>query len=222
MARPKTPTLTQRNLSSYGISPSKRKRVSEGGDDDDFFGDDDFNSDEERQLAALTDRSAEKAKGKVVATAVYETPTAQRTVVDDGLPTPATSRNLFPRSKTVSFSEGNVPSSSATTATLTATTPHTPSDNIEDLHDKVMTLLRGQAGLDAKVLQSVNDLLITSSRRSKGIVKGRDSARDALKDKEVMIVKLNDKIVQLENKVTMLDKHITKIKKGMMDVYQNN
>lgn len=241
-ARPQTPTgngpsssssssglsLTQRSLAAYGISPSKRKRRES--DDDDVFGLDDWNSDEERQLADLTDRSAEKAKRQ--STNIQDTPTAQRSTVVDGLATPRSpTRNLFSKpktpasastpstgtvtSKTVSFEESLLNSSAPGSATQTK-----DDDDGAELAEQITRLLR-EKNVDSSTIQSVQGLLATSARKTKGLSRGRDAARAALQDKNAEIAKLKQRILMLENRLTVQDKNLTDAKRNLMKMYES-
>lgn len=124
--RPKTPSFTQRPLTSFGIqvtpggrrlsdssadsiavamqipcSPSSKRKRDAFDDDGDDFGH--LNSDDERQLAVVADNSAKKSKPSPAALDnapkdAYTTPTANRTVdTIAGLPTPSVTRTLFPK-----------------------------------------------------------------------------------------------------------------------------
>jgi chaperonin cofactor prefoldin len=276
--RPKTPTLRQKALESFGIeatpsrgpqivsgvsgilrtappkasfvstqtatetgSPvtpsSKRKRSGKGDWDQDCDLISDLDSDEERQLAEITDQSAEKVTPKRVAEDVFSTPPTNRRTADivGGLPTPSVSRTLFPpseakRYKTVSFDEP-LSSDSPTTPSKTPSShsgvspvcpASSPSEaSVPDVTEEVMNLLSGQQ-VDAKVLRSVNDLLLTFARKAKGVSLGRDSARAALNEKDKKIAELQEKIRDLENKEEYNRKRMTKLKSQLIQMYEDN
>ncbi|RGP73780.1 DNA topoisomerase 3-alpha [Fusarium longipes] len=214
--------------------PTKRRWDAFEKDEGEEFSD--VCSDEERQMAAIADKSAEKA-----ARNRYTTPSTPRSAdVISGLPTPSVSRTLFPaseskRQKQVSFDES--PSRCTDTmssATLSANTtpsktpsrhqelsPSSPTETSYDVMDEVMGLLRGQK-VDSKTLLSVQNILATSARRTKGIVLGRDTARASLKAKDEKIATLQERIVALENRERMHRNQMTNIKAGLMKMYDDN
>ncbi|KAM0345177.1 hypothetical protein ACHAPU_006812 [Fusarium lateritium] len=229
----KLPSAPAVALETPSRGSSKRRRDAFEQDEDEFG---DLGSDEERQMAAIADKSAEKAAQRR-----YTTPnTSRSTHVISGLPTPSVSRTLFPaseskRQKQVSFDE--TPSrytSSMSTATLSAsTTPSktpsgpqdipsgSPPDASFDVTDEVMDLLRGQK-IDHKILSSIQSTLATAARRTKGIVLGRDSARATQKAKDEKIVALQERIVALENRERTHRSQMTNIKAGLMKMYDDN
>jgi hypothetical protein len=223
----------------------------------------DMDSEEERELATMTDRSAQR----FLRAEDYGNQQA-----DDGEDDGATvssrpvARTLFPqaqgakRRKSVSFEE---PEPSAPTSSK-ATTVHTndaesapppstmqmsppssmeeapttfPSsavtatqqndgdedkeDGDDDITEQVMSLLQTQS-IDPSVLASVNNLLVVSARRTKGLAKGRDSAREAVKEKKMKIGRLQEKIAALENSERSLNSQITHMKAGLMKMYEAN
>lgn len=204
---------------------SKRKR--DAFECDEFS---DMDSEEERQLVVIADESAKKPSST---SDQFTTPVANRTHdVVDGLPTPSVTRTLFSstakRHKQVSFED--IPSSATlSSATTTPTlnrsqvTPSSgsPGDNSHDVTDEIMELLRGQ-GVDAGVLTSVQGVLATAARKTKGIERGRDLARTSLKAKDDKIARLQDRIVALENKEKMHQARMTDLKAGLMDMYHKN
>ncbi|KAI1036892.1 hypothetical protein LB503_002941 [Fusarium chuoi] len=205
--------------------PTKRRRDVFEEDDDEFS---DIASDEERQMAAIADKSAEK-----VAQSRFTTPTTTRSI--SGMPTPSVSRTLFPtseskRQKQVSFED--TPSVSSTTLSANTTPSKTPCgtqglpassppETAYDVTDEVMNLLRGQQ-IDKSVLSSVQSILEASARRTKGIVLGRDSARSSLKIKDDKIAAMQERITALENRERMHRTQMTNIKAGLMKMYDDN
>ncbi|KAI8720758.1 hypothetical protein NCS52_00521700 [Fusarium sp. LHS14.1] len=222
-------------LETPSRGPTKRKRdVFEDDEDEDEFSD--LGSDEERQMVAIADKSAEKA----AAQRRYETPTNMRsTDVISGLPTPV-SRTLFPgtdskRQKQVSFEDTpSRPSVALSSATISAgTTPSrtpagpqaapssSPPDNGYDVADEIMGLLQGQK-VDPSVLRTIKHTLTTAARRTKGIILGRDSARATLKIRDEKIASLQERITTLENRERMHRSQMTNIKANLMKMYDDN
>lgn len=216
-------------------APTKRKRdVLEEDDDEDEFSD--LGSDEERQMVAIADKSAEKA----AAQKRYETPTNLRSAdVISGLPTPV-SRTLFPgtdpkRQKQVSFedtpsrrsialssatiSAGTTPSRTLQPAPSTSSSP--PADSSYDVTDEVMGLLRGQ-NVDAGVMRTIRHVLTTAARRTRGIVLGRDSARANLRVRDEKVASLQERVTALENRERMHRNQMTNIKANLMKMYDDN
>jgi hypothetical protein len=213
---------------------SKRRRDAFEEDEDEFS---DIGSDEERQMAVIADKSAEKA----AAQRRYNTPSTSRSAdVISGLPTPSVSRTLFPasdskRQKQVSFNDtpsrytDTMSSATLSADTTPSKTPSKPQDIPSssppetgfDVTDEVMDLLRGQK-IDPKVLSSVQSTLATAARRTKGIVLGRDSARATLKAKDEKIATLQERIAALENRERMHRSQMTNIKAGLMKMYDDN
>lgn len=203
---------------------SKRKRDIRARWDEDEFSD--LDSDEERQLVIISDRSAQKMTPQGAVTGdIFLTPVTDSRTTDivGGLPTPSVSRTLFPASsaargpKTVSFEDlptpGKTPSSDL--EVMLKSPAATPSGGSDDVTDKVMSLLQGQK-IDPSVLQSVRGLLQDASRKTKGIAMGRDMVRVALKEREQRICKLQDRLRDLENKAAYHHKNTTEVKRRMM------
>jgi hypothetical protein len=213
--------------------PTKRRRDVFEEDEEEFS---DIGSDEERQMAAIADKSAEKAAQKR-----FTTPSTSRSAdVISGLPTPSVSRTLFPaseskRQKQVSFDETPsrytdiMPSATLSANTTPSKTPSrqqelpssSPPETNYDVTDQVMGLLRGQK-VDSKTLSSVQNILTTAARRTKGIVLGRDTARASLKAKDEKIATLQERIAALENRERMHRGQMTNIKAGLMKMYDDN
>ncbi|KAK1250366.1 hypothetical protein MKX08_010369 [Trichoderma sp. CBMAI-0020] len=222
----------------------------------------DMDSEEERELATMTDRSSQRFLRA-------EAYIGQQT--DDGEddaaagPSRPVARTLFPqaqgakRRKSVSFEEPepSAPTSSKATtihsndarfapppstmqmsppssmeeaapfpsSAMTATQQNDGDEDKEggdnDITEQVMSLLQTQP-IDRSVLASVNNLLVVSARRTKGIAMGRDSAREAVKEKKMKIGRLQEKIAALENSERSLNGQITHMKAGLMKMYEAN
>lgn len=223
---------------------SKRKRdVFEDDSDSDKFSD--LESDEERQLAEMTDQSARKLQARQQPQ--YSTPVnSNSTDVVSGLPTPSVARKLFPgpgsenkRQKQVTFEDAAPAPASVqltTPATLNKSTapatatpapdrapppPSSPPNDGYDMTDEVMGLLRDQ-GLSPEVLRSVQSTLATAARRTKGIVLGRDSARATVKARDEKIASLQERVAALENREKMHRSQVTSIKANLMKMYEDN
>ncbi|CAM1506554.1 Fc.00g061950.m01.CDS01 [Cosmosporella sp. VM-42] len=218
------PSSTLAEMGTPCPPSSKRKR--DAFEEDTEFSD--LDSDEERQLAAIADKSAEKIR----AAKAPITPSNTRTHdVVNGLPTPSVARTLFPgsdakRQKQVTFED--TPSSATLSATVTPSTVRSqappsssPPDTSYDVTDEVMTLLRGQ-NIEPDVLTSVQSVLTTSARKAKGIAMGRESARASLKARDDRIAALQERIVALENKERMHHSRVTNIKANLMKMYEDN
>ncbi|KAJ4268253.1 hypothetical protein NW762_002315 [Fusarium torreyae] len=232
-SKPTSPPTAAVETPSQGSSKRRRDVFEE--DENEFS---DLGSDEERQMVAIADKSAEKAAAQ---RRQYDTPTTSRSAdVIGGLPTPSVTRTLFPasdskRQKQVSFedspSRSTATMSSATlsanpTPSKTPTAPQeipssSPPETSYDVTDEVMDILRGQK-IDPKVLSSVQSTLATAARRTKGIVMGRDSARASLKAKDEKIATLQERITALENRERMHRNQMTNIKAGLMKMYDDN
>lgn len=233
-----TQTLGQTQASTTPLSPStpssKRKRNGKDAWDPDEFSD--LDSDDERQLAEITDWSAQKLTPQRPADDIFTTPATNRRTTDivGGLPTPSVSRTLFPtseakRSKTVSFEEPE--SSDALTTPSKTPSSHSsidlaspsssPPDVTHDVTEQVMALLKDQK-IDPAVLRSVQNVLTTSARQTKGLSMGRDAARAALKDKDKKISQLQEKIRDLENTAAYNRKAITNMKSQIIRIYEEN
>ncbi|KAK4079296.1 transcriptional regulator family: Zinc finger, GRF-type [Trichoderma harzianum] len=224
----------------------------------DVFAEDDFDdlgSDEERQLADMTDKSVEK----FIRSQAYDDLKAA-----DGQDDVAASssrpvaRTLFPqaqsskRSKSVSFEEPEAfppaptkskdaqssPTSTQQTtppSSMDAPPPTVPSsamtatqlnddderEDSDDITEQVMNILQTES-IKPSVLESVRNILATSTRRNRGIAMGRDSARAALDEKKIKIVRLQERIAVLENEKQSLNGQITNIKASLMQMYEDN
>lgn len=241
--------------------PSGRKR-GRGEFEEDLLSE--MDSEEERELATMTDRSFQK----FLREDAYSGSSQQ---ADDGEddaaagPSRPVARTLFPqvqdvkRRKSVSFEEPEPfasTSSKVTTArsnatesapppstmqisppssmeeappfpssAMTATQQNDDDENKEggedEITEQVMSLLQTQS-IDPSVLESVHNILVVSSRRTKGIAMGRDSARASVNEKKMKIGRLQEKIAALENTERALNSQITHMKAGLMKMYEAN
>ncbi|KAI1844285.1 hypothetical protein JX266_009576 [Neoarthrinium moseri] len=236
----KTPTAQDQTPSA--AMGSKRKRPIFGEDNDDLFGETD--SDEERQLAAMTDSSSQSRERTRDA---FATPAARRpTDIAAGMPTPSLTdkpvrRVLFADSETpanigthkrqrVDDSGGyanvgvpSTPSSSQDAAMPSSSpnTPGTPGASLGNITGEIMELLKGQA-VDEKVLRQVKTALEKYAAKAKGIELGRDASRKAVKNADARIAQLQMRVADLENKRKLDADARRKMKAGLMELYTGN
>ncbi|KAL7901356.1 hypothetical protein HDV63DRAFT_196107 [Trichoderma sp. SZMC 28014] len=223
----------------------------------------DMDSEEERELATMTDRSTQEFL-RVGAYSGLQADDGE----DDAAAGPSrpVARTLFPqaqgakRRKSVSFEEPepSAPTSSRATTvyendaepappptgamqmsppssmdetapfplSAMATTQQTDDGEDKEIGDnditeQIMSLLQTQS-IDPSVLASINNLLVVSARRTRGIAMGRDSARAAVNEKKMKIGRLQEKIAALENSERSLNGQITYMKAGLMKMYEAN
>ena len=74
-----------------------------------------------------------------------------------------------------------------------------------------MQLLRRTTVSD-DVLDQVQALLATAERKMEGFVRGRDAVRGALREKDVRIAELQERVTQLENRGFMQEGRIREMK----------
>lgn len=217
---------------------SKRKRdviEADDDDDDDLFGD--MDSEEERQLAAITDFSAEANRSRDA----FVTPAAKRSAdVVAGMPTPSLtekpvrrvlfaedvagpSSNKRQRSDLAGayvFVGGPTTPSSSQEAAGPSSSPKTPGSgsSIEDITEKVMGLLQGQK-IDEQILREVKNTLETYTAKVRGVEKGREASRQAAKSKDGIIAQLQLRIANLENRRKLDLETRKKWKHGLLDLY---
>ncbi|KAK1730676.1 uncharacterized protein BDZ83DRAFT_600178 [Colletotrichum acutatum] len=218
---------------------------------DDYGLDDDVSSDEERAMTEAMERSAKKLRaedggGGGGGGGAPSTPAAQRTVHDGALPTPQTvSRTLFPDAKRRKVGEdvvgeispGNVSFSTSTssatlgrsTAAGTGTIPpssspptSTPQEEQLDPTEEVMALLQGQKGVDGATARDVRAVLGRFAMKAKGLARGRDTVRTALKAKDEKIAELQERVASLEARARTQREQIADFKAGMMDLYSKH
>ncbi|KAF9879888.1 px domain-containing protein [Colletotrichum karsti] len=220
---PVTATPRQRSMGDYLTKPAaaaetpsrtaaKRKRVlfefsDEEGEDE--YGMDDVSEDEERQMNEAMERSAKK-----LTNAPPVTPSARRTS-DEQVSTPGTvTRTLFPDAKRrntgaetsgFSFSGASTSTSSTITAGGPSSSPPGSQARAEeearalDPTDEVMGLLRGK-NVDEATMGEVRDVLRRFAMKAKGVARGRDSVRTALKSKDEKIAGLQERVASLETR----------------------
>ncbi|GKT42153.1 uncharacterized protein ColSpa_02334 [Colletotrichum spaethianum] len=212
---------------------AKRKRVlfdfdSDGGEDE--YGLGDVSSDEERAMNEAMERSAKKLRE--VAPPMPSTPAAQRVVRDAALPTPQTvTRTLFPDAKRrkpddAGRAAGRFPgASSAIVGAGPSPSPpaSTPSKEEEQLDptEEVLALLAGQK-VDDAAARGVRDVLRRFSMKAKGLAKGRETVRAALKAKDERIAELQERVASLEARNRVQREEIADFKAGMMDLYSKH
>ncbi|KAI0890009.1 uncharacterized protein GGS22DRAFT_7147 [Annulohypoxylon maeteangense] len=215
---------------------SKRKRP----DADEYS---DFSSGDEEELAIITDNSA---KTQTRHRDAFETPSATRTFAPkDGLPTPLTEkpirRVLFAdqststkRLRTDESGSFSTPAASTSfTSTSTSTTPKqttwsqssTPSSSQgksnPSMTDEVMSFLDGTQ-LDKDVERAVRAALDRHAARARGLEKGRDAAREAMKTAKTQIAGLQAKIADLENQRKLDAEARQKTRTDLMRLYRDS
>ncbi|KAF7531167.1 hypothetical protein G7054_g9132 [Neopestalotiopsis clavispora] len=224
---------------------TKRKRDvgdlghNDDGDMDDLFGDTD--SDEERQLAAIAESSSHPGRTRDA----FATPAAQRSI--DGvasLPTPSLTgksvrRVLFAEPEDGESSNANKRQRNDDTGTYTSVgaDPRTPSSSQEggspsssqratpgsgsgigDVTQEIMDLLKGQK-VDEATSRKVRGALQRYAAKAKGLERGRDASRQALKNQEMKVAKLQERITNLENARKVDAEAKRKMKSELMHMY---
>lgn len=202
--------------------------------DDDFF--DELSPEEVKKLETIMDKKT-TYRSDNVSRDPYRTPETTRTVdMTGGFPTPSVTRTLFPdaaakRQKTVSFEQSSAsctmsPASTPGAKHIHAQPTSSPSEDEWDVTQKVMDLLKHH-NLESSVLASVQDVLETSVRKTAGIIKGRATARVALKQRDEKIAQLQNRVAALENKEKMLkdqldhaNDKVTQAKAKVRQVYE--
>ncbi|OTB06622.1 hypothetical protein M426DRAFT_318678 [Hypoxylon sp. CI-4A] len=223
------PSFTNSQLAAAQNTPSmasKRKRE----EDEEY---DDFSSGEEEALVSLTDSSV---KNHNKSRNVFATPSASRTPnTKDGILTPLTEkpvrRVLFEaegskdakRLRTEGFA--SLPQSSpekSTTTTSAFTSPsssqNTTGKGSADLTADVMSLLEGQ-GLDETVLLRIRGTLDKHAARARGLEKGRDASRDAVKKADARVAELQGRVTHLENQRKLDSEARQKMRTDLMKLY---
>lgn len=250
----KTPKMTQKSLANYGYTrqrrnsdeittssgsdseteqtPSKGKRkldVFAEDPDSDSFGS--LDSEDEQELAAMADETAKNPT----------TPAATRVVA--GLPTPSTTRTLFPgategrsekRQKTMAFDDlpetPSKPSSGASTATMAAKDPSFSSTktvsfspqptSADDPIDAIMSILQPYS-LSVTDTNDIRDRLLAEVRKKTGVEMARDGLRKQVQEKDAKIAKLQGEVAALKNKEEKQHRQITAMKAKTMRLYQD-
>ncbi|KAL7629385.1 hypothetical protein AAE478_000905 [Parahypoxylon ruwenzoriense] len=225
------PAHTSDDNSSAG---SKRKRP----DVDEYS---DFSSGEEEALVALADSSAKASQDKH--RNAFETPAPNRThLIENGMATPLTGKSvrrvLFAdpevsnskRQRTNGGFTGTVSSPNSQQKQAYALSPSTtPSSSQETPRSKdsaniakeVMSLLNGQK-IDAQVLRSVRSALDRHATRAKGVERGRDASREAIKKAEGRIAELQQQIADLENQKRLDAESRNKMRADLMKLYRES
>ncbi|KAI0125980.1 hypothetical protein BJ170DRAFT_633328 [Xylariales sp. AK1849] len=212
---------------------SKRKRPE---DDEDDFGD--LSSDEERQLAAITDSSSKSQESK--RPGVLATPATQKTAdVVGGMPTPSLTgksvrRVLWadevqPNGKKQRLDEagsfanvGAISSATSSPSFSQEAVSMTPgSGATSSITEEVIDLLKGQK-VDEPVLRQVRYALEKHAAKAKGLERGRDASRQAVKKADVKIAQLQQRIADLENQRKLDAEARKKIKSGLMNLYTDH
>ncbi|TDZ73111.1 hypothetical protein CTRI78_v001396 [Colletotrichum trifolii] len=218
---------------------AKRKRVlfefDDDDDEDELFGN--VSSDEERQMFEVMQSSAKKlgppgtaaaAAPAAPAAAAPATPSTRRTAHAE---TPATvSRTLFPEAKRRKPDDGAVSFGSASTTSSGTAVPSspppppggTPGEEQLDPTAEVLDLLRAHKVEDAAALRDVRAALQKFALKAKGVARGRDSVRTALKKKDERIADLQERVASLENRNRVQKEQIEDFKAGIMDLYSKH
>ncbi|RDA85379.1 hypothetical protein CP532_6409 [Ophiocordyceps camponoti-leonardi (nom. inval.)] len=222
-------------------SPAKRHKINhdpvfDPSDDAEFS---DFASDEERQLVDLADRSASRDRDRDrdrkgddkdalfpdVARTLFPVRDAKplkKVSFDIGLPTPTKSPTKTKRRHSISPPPPPPPQSPPPPQPH-AQPPSSPSEADHDVSETIMSLLRRPGNhLPPHLLSDVDLLLKRSTRLTKGIEKGRDSARAAIKVKDETIAALQDRVAVLERDEQSLRHQLADIKAQLMNIYQEN
>ncbi|KAH7328779.1 hypothetical protein B0I35DRAFT_404098 [Stachybotrys elegans] len=194
----------------------------------------DLDSEEERELTGVAHSSQDP----------FITPsTIRRSSVDisHGLPTPdTTARVLFrdvsptKKQKTVSFDESRSTIPFASQSSSSGSQPGThlaspaklspsssPKDEDHDVTPEVMNLLRNQ-NVDEAVLASIRDVLRAAALQSRGLSRGRQLAREAVKEKDTEIAHLRERITTLEDKVREQNANRSKMRASLQKLYNEN
>lgn len=223
LARPDElqPSATQ-NTPSVG---SKRKRS----DVEDYS---DFSSGEEEELVALTNSSVQAQSKHRNA---FETPTTGRTTVkvENGMPTPLTEKpvrrvlfadpevNTTKRSHTDNFGSVSTSVVQQSSQSPSSTPSSSQQDHGKDVTQEVMALLDGQK-LDSQVLRSVRSALEKHAARAKGLERGRDASREAVKKAEARVAELQQRIADLENQRKLDAEARIKMRSELMKLYRES
>ncbi|KAI1208860.1 uncharacterized protein F4807DRAFT_429759 [Annulohypoxylon truncatum] len=214
---------------------SKRKRP----EVDDYS---DFSSGDEEVLATIADNSA---KAQTRHRDACETPSANRTLVaEDGLPTPLTEkpvrRVLFadqggmgkrvrtddngsfstPAAST-SFASASTPKHTSASPSSTPSSSQGKSNPTTTITDEVMGLLDG-ARLDGDAERAVRAALDRHAARARGLEKGRDAAREAMKTAKAQIAELQARVAHLENQKRLDAGARQKMRTDLMKLYRES
>ncbi|OTA53626.1 hypothetical protein K449DRAFT_209039 [Hypoxylon sp. EC38] len=215
------PSATQ-SMSSVG---SKRKRP----DVEEYS---DFSSGEEEELLALTNNSVQAQSKHRNA---FETPAASKTIVkvEDGMPTPLTEkpvrRVLFAdpeasttkRPRTDGFGSVSTPVAQQSSQSPSSTPSSSQQGHGKDVTQEIMALLEGQK-LDSQVLRSVRSALERHAAKAKGLERGRDASREAVKKSEARVAELQQRVADLENQRKLDAEARVKMRSELMKLYRES
>ncbi|KAI0383870.1 hypothetical protein F5Y04DRAFT_249884 [Hypomontagnella monticulosa] len=218
----KSPSSSAQSMPEAG---TKRKRPV---DDEEEYSD--LSSGEEEALAALADGSV-KAKGKHVD--IFKTPATNRTLaIEAGMPTPLTEKPV----RRVLFAEPEASASKRPLSEGFASIPaptlgspfSTPSSSQQsaasastNITQEVMSMLEGQK-LDAAVLRNVRGVLERHAARAKGLERGRDASREAVKKAEARAAELQGRVADLENARRLDAEARQKMRTDLMKLYRES
>ncbi|KAI1143558.1 hypothetical protein F5Y05DRAFT_157481 [Hypoxylon sp. FL0543] len=192
----------------------------------------DFSSGEEEELVALTN-SSEKIQSKH--RNAFETPTASRTnvKVEDGMPTPLTEkpvrRVLFAdpevsnakRSRTEAFVAASTSMDAQSSQSPSSTPSSSQQGSGKDVTQEVMALLEGQK-LDNQILRNVRNVLEKHAAKAKGLERGRDASREAVKKAEARVAALQQRVTDLENQRKLDSEARVKMRSELMKLYRES
>ncbi|KAI1082797.1 hypothetical protein F5B20DRAFT_530372 [Whalleya microplaca] len=225
--RARTTDASSQPRASSPSAGSKRKRPDAGEYSD-------LTSSEEEALAALATGSDESKGLQNKQGSTFITPAITRThSVEDGMPTPLTEqpvrRVLFPDPKTSNpkrqrTDDGFASLPQAAPADSPASSQGeraTPSKSSITVTQEVMSLLKDQK-IDEHVLRSVRTALDKHAAKAKGLERGRDASRDAVKKAEGRIASLQQQVTDLENQRKMDVEARKKMRTDLMKVYREN
>lgn len=183
---------------------SKRKCI----DDDDEF--DDMSSGDEEQMVALAESASQTQKRQDV----YSTPSNPKTVdVIGGMPTPLTDKPV----RRVLFTDPEVQqpvvggankrqrtneAGNFVTSTPLLSQTKSPGSGIGSVTDEVMALLNGQ-NIDKKTLFQVRNALLKHDAKAKGLERGRDLSREAVKKAEAKTAEVQARLTDVENRMQL-------------------
>ncbi|KAI0842037.1 hypothetical protein F5Y06DRAFT_166646 [Hypoxylon sp. FL0890] len=195
----------------------------------------DFSSGEEEELVALAN-SSEKAQSKH--RNAFETPTTSRTKVkvEDGMPTPLTDKsvrrvlfaepevNNAKRSRTEAFASTStsIPQQSSQSPSSTPSSSQQGHGTTgKDVTQEVMALLDGQK-LDNQVLRDIHNALEKHAAKAKGLERGRDASREAVKKAEARVAELQQRVADLENQRRLDSEARVKMRSELMKLYRDS
>ncbi|CAJ2501741.1 Uu.00g045940.m01.CDS01 [Anthostomella pinea] len=197
---------------------SKRKRP----DEEDEYSD--FSSGAEEELASIANSSSQHPGSQCKHRDALATPSAVRSVgMQDGMPTPLTEKPV----RRVLFADPEVssnpkrqrteagfthPSSSpaSTPSSSQQQEPGTPGMDSANLPTEIMGLLKDQ-NIEVSVLRAVRSSLEKHAATAKGLQRGRDASREAVKKAEGRIAQLQQRVADLENTRKMMRSQLLQV-----------